>query len=87
MEAAEGPAVYWRTEAKALSQKLDQSLIRTNTARDNEVKARSAAILFSEDADRLRASRETMKHRMWAVWSALEDGPVKQQLWELWTEF
>lgn len=87
LEAAEGPAAYWRREAKGLSQKLAQTQVRYNSAKENEIKARRDAIGFSEQADAIKKKQEGLRLKLWDIWSGLDDGEMKQKLWELWIEF
>lgn len=85
LQAAGGPAVFWRQQAKDLSKKLGDQMRLVGGLRQAEVDERQHAIRFSEQADALRAQIDGLKLGLWELWSGLDDdNPAKQQLWSVW---
>lgn len=82
-----GPAAFWRRQAKTLGAKVSNAVERANTARQQENAARMNAAEFSEELDALKRKNERHRRDLWDVWSGLEDGETKRRLWELWTQF
>lgn len=81
--ASDGPAAFWRDQAKDASKKLADAQQRVDGLRKGEREQRENAIKFSEEVDALKRQVGTVKQRLWEVWGALDEtSPMKQALWE-----
>jgi len=92
MAAEDGPAAFWRRQAKdatamlghALRRHEDASRVVTNL-RNSEQQQREAVIKFSEELDALKRRVGGLKQQLWDVWSRLDDAdPTKRALWDIW---
>lgn len=88
LEHVDGPAAFWRAQARDASKKLGDAIRRADRARDGEEAQRRLAIQFSEQVDALKASVAEMKRNFWQVWTEIDDSqPLKRKLWEVWASF